>query len=176
MSMSSSFAPAHEANSPAGLLVLLVEDDEADAYLINRALEDNPRVGKVVRAGDGETALAMIESGEISPDLALIDLRMPHMDGLDLLVAFATQPELDFPMVVLTSSSRRYDAVRSRLRSALRVIMKPDTVIELYAALTTAIEAACQPGARRNKTPAYLLLDTPASSSLRRATGDACGP
>jgi CheY-like chemotaxis protein len=178
MSMSSSPSAAETALDPRpGLFVLLVEDNEADAYLIERALTDNPMVGRVSRARDGEEALAMVKSAEILPDLALIDLHMPRMDGFDLLVAFATQPGLDFPMVVLTSSSARNDAIRSRLRSAVRVLIKPDTVAELYAVLKTAIEEVCHPqlraAATRSKTPGYLLLGVgTAASLLRRPASD----
>jgi CheY-like chemotaxis protein len=162
------------------LCVLLVEDNEADAYLIERALVDNPLVDSVVRACDGEEALGMVERAEVSPDLALIDLHMPRMDGFDLLVAFAALPELTFPMVVLTSSSARTDAIRSRLRSAVRVVIKPDTVADLYAVLKTAIEAVCRPGAavaaRRYRTPGYLLSKPRPPATLRRLPGDGCEP
>ena len=157
-----------------GLCVLLVEDDEADAYLIGRALADNQVVTQVVHARDGGQALDMIERGEVSPDLALIDLHMPRMDGFDLLVALATRPELTFPRVVLTSSSAPTDAVRSRLRYAARVVIKPDTVAELYAVLKTAIEATCGHSAesmrslRRRAGPAYTLVASK-PGSIRRA-------
>jgi len=100
-----------------GLCILAVEDDEADAYLIRRALADNPMVGKVVHACDGLEALAMVNNGLVKPDLAFIDLRMPRLDGFELLVAFADRPREGFPMVVLTSSASPGDAIRSRLRS-----------------------------------------------------------
>jgi CheY-like chemotaxis protein len=143
--------PTHAPAALSGLCILAVEDDDADAYLICRALGDNPAVGKVVHARDGVAALAMVESGEVAPDIAFIDLRMPRMDGFDLLVAVATQPRLGFPMVVLTSSGSPDDAIRSRLRGATRVIAKPATVAELYAVLKAAIEAIC-PGGRAGAT------------------------
>lgn len=139
--------PIRTSATASGLCILAVEDDDADAYLICRALGDNPTVGKVVHARDGVEALALIESGEVTPDLAFIDLRMPRMDGFDLLVAVATRPRLGFPMVVLTSSGSPDDAIRSRLRGATRVIAKPAAVTELYAVLKAAIEAIC-PGGR----------------------------
>jgi CheY-like chemotaxis protein len=151
---------------------LVVEDDEADAYLIVRALSDNPAVGKVIHARDGVEALAMAESGEVTPDLAFIDLHMPRMDGFDLLLAFSANSKLGFPMVVLTSSTAPNDAVRSRLRNAVRVVTKPETVVELYSVLMAAIEALCPPGkrkanARPGKSPEYLLLG-PQFPGLRR--------
>ena len=128
---------------PAGLCVLLVEDDDADTYLIGRALEDNPAIGTIFHARDGIEALAMLERGEVAPDLALIDLHMPRMDGFGLLFALSGREGPSFPLVVLTSSSSPSDAIRSRLRRASRVITKPDTIAEMYALLETTIEAVC---------------------------------
>jgi len=127
----------------AGLCVLVAEDDEADAYLICGALERLPAVGRIVRASDGIEALRLVEHGEVTPDLALIDLQMPRKGGLGLLVAFSERPDPGFPMVVLTSSSAPVDAMRSRLRGAVRVIQKPDTTAALDAELASAIGAVC---------------------------------
>jgi CheY-like chemotaxis protein len=126
-----------------GLCVLMVEDSDADAYLIMRALEDNPRVARIVRARDGEEALGMVERDEVTPDVALVDLHMPRMNGFNLLVALAGHVDSEFPAIVLTSSSAPRDAVRSRLRRAVRVVIKPDTVAEFHEALTTAMDAVC---------------------------------
>jgi CheY-like chemotaxis protein len=162
--------------APAGLCVLVVEDDEADTYLISRALTDNPAIGAVVNARDGVEALAMIERGEVTPDLALIDLQMPRMDGFRLLLALADRP-VRFPMVVLTSSASPSDVIRSRLRNAIRVVTKPDSVAEMYAVLKTTIEGVCKPGtdkaARRPWPPGFALIgSTPLP--LCAVTGDAC--
>jgi CheY-like chemotaxis protein len=172
---SSTVAPAKTASATSGLCILTVEDNEADAYLICRALADNPAVGKVVRASDGAEALALVESGEVTPDLAFIDLRMPRMDGFDLLVAVATRPRLGFPMVVLTSSGSPDDAIRSRLRGATRVIAKPAAVTELYAVLKAAIEAICPGGRERipapSRNPGYQRMGQE-SRGLRRLAPD----
>ena len=67
-----------------GLHVLVVEDDAADAYLIKCALAAIPRVGSITRVIDGLQAIKAIEEEGVAPDLALIDLQMPRMDGFDL--------------------------------------------------------------------------------------------
>jgi CheY-like chemotaxis protein len=129
--------------APPGLCVLVAEDDEADAYLIARALSGLPSVGLVVRAIDGIEALEIVERRDVAPDLALIDLQMPRKNGLDLLLSLAVREGKRFPMVVLTSSTATADAIRSRLRGAVRVISKPDTVEAMETALGSAIEAVC---------------------------------
>ena len=169
-------SPPRALAPPPGLCVLVVEDDDADTYLIGRALEDNPAVETMFHARDGIEALAMMDRGEVAPDLALIDLHMPRMDGFGLLFALAGRSGADFPKVVLTSSSSPSDAIRSRLRSATRVVTKPDTITEMYAVLKTTIEAVCQrSGApvtkpRAGRTPDYLFVGPPAPG-LRRPPG-----
>nr|MEA2797224.1 hypothetical protein [Phenylobacterium sp.] len=172
----SDLAPARETHAPRGLCVLVVEDDEADAYLIGRALEDNPAIETVRRARDGVEALGMIALGEVRPDIAFIDLHMPRMDGFDLLTALANRPTPSFPLAVLTSSAAPNDAIRSRLRSAARVVTKPDNVADLQAALTIAVDALCPPGgdtrnARPSSRSGVLVGDRPGRPP-RAAIGD----
>jgi len=172
MSTEATAGATAESGPPLGLCVLLAEDDEADAYLIGRALADNRGVGRVVRAKDGVEALIMVERGEVAPDVAFIDLQMPLMNGFDLLVALSESSRPAFPMVVLTSSAARNDAIKSRLRNASRVVTKPDTVTELFAVLAAAIEAVCPSSGRHvaampPRTPDY-LSSWPASRGPRR--------
>jgi CheY-like chemotaxis protein len=147
--------PVPAEDQPSGLCVLVVEDDEADAYLISRALARQPSVGLVMRAPDGVEALRMVEQGEVTPDLAFIDLHMPRKNGFNLLAAFAGRAERGFPMVVLTSSTAPTDAVRSRLRGAMRVVSTPETVEAMETALAFAIAAVCPLGRHKDiNTPA----------------------
>jgi CheY-like chemotaxis protein len=162
-------APASGLDRPPGLCVLVVEDDEADAYLISRALSGQPAVGEVVRAPDGVEALEMVERGEVEPDLAFIDLHMPRKNGFSLLAAFASHPRAGFPMVVLTSSTAPTDAIRSRLRGAIRVVTKPDTVEELEAMLTSAIDAVCPHGSQPAR--ARPVGESAALSKIQRFPG-----
>src|ERR1700744_2433557 len=59
------------------LRVLLVEDDDADVYLIRRALAELPKVAEVRVARDGVEAMELIDSWSSGPDLAIVDLKMP---------------------------------------------------------------------------------------------------
>jgi CheY-like chemotaxis protein len=124
-----------------GLQILLVEDDAADAYLIKCALSKNPRVGSIVCAADGICALRALEEGDAAPDLAIIDLQMPRMDGFRFLVELGCRHQHTFPKFVLTSSTSRSDQVRSRLRRADRILHKPDTFNQLEVLLNNAIAA-----------------------------------
>jgi CheY-like chemotaxis protein len=124
--------------SVAGYEILVVEDDEADAYLIQNALAAHPSVLRIVRAVDGVEALDALAEG-FEPDLAIIDLHMPRKNGFSLLVDLNCAG-WGFPMIVLTSSTARADAVRSKLRGAARVLAKPDTVEELRDLLNGTID------------------------------------
>jgi CheY-like chemotaxis protein len=115
-----------------------VEDDEADAYLIRRALAKNPWVADVVIAEDGVEALELFDKRRVVPDLAIVDLHMPRKDGLALLKEFATRT-VQFPSVVLTSSKASKDAIRAARRGAVEFITKPKTEGELAATLNRVI-------------------------------------
>ena len=89
----------------------------------------------------------MVERGEVSPDLAFIDLHMPRRNGFDLLVALACRPQRSFPMIVLTSSNAPTDVIRCEL-GAVQILHKPDTAGNALAVvLTTAVgDAVCALG------------------------------
>lgn len=121
------------------LRILVVDDDEADIYLIRRALANNPRVGEVLVARDGVEALELIDAGWANPDLAIVDLRMPRKDGLALLRDFASRTAAPFPAIVLTSSRAGADVYRSKKRGAIEFLTKPNSVEKLTAALDQVI-------------------------------------
>jgi len=141
-----SFAPLAPATESVGLQVLLVEDDEADAYLIRRALAANPRVSDIVLAENGEEALELLDKRRVIPDLALIDLRMPRKDGIALLKDIAGRPTMLFPCVVLTSSKSGRDALRAKHRGAIAFVTKPKAEPELKTALDRVVAGACMFG------------------------------
>lgn len=123
------------------LEVLLVEDDDADAFLIRKALKKDSRVSHVVHAHDGIEALNLLDSGIVVPDVAIIDLHMPRKNGHSLLIELRCRPEWSFPTIVLTSSRAPEDATRSRLRGANHFMTKPDTVEELHIKLANVMKA-----------------------------------
>jgi chemotaxis family two-component system response regulator Rcp1 len=123
----------------ANLQILLVEDNEADAYLTQRALAGNAKVGEVVLARDGFEALRMIDSGAVRPDLAIVDLRMPVKDGFSFLEDLSTRESAQFPAIVLTSSTSAKDILHSWERGAVEYVAKRDSVAAMAAALDHVI-------------------------------------
>jgi CheY-like chemotaxis protein len=131
------------AGRPESLCLLLVEDDDADAFLVRRAANSIGSIREVVRARDGVEAQRLVQSGAVRPDLAFVDLHMPLMGGLELMEAFSAGKAGAFPSVVLTSSTAMSVAVSDRLNGVARVVVKPDTLAELIAVLRSAVETVC---------------------------------
>jgi CheY-like chemotaxis protein len=119
--------------------VLVVEDDDADAYLIRSALKRNPRVTQMVLAHDGIEALELLDNGIATPNIAIVDLHMPRKNGFSLLVEMRCRPKADFPAIVLSSSSASADSARSKLRGADCFLTKPDSIEELHRMLSSAM-------------------------------------
>ncbi len=128
-------------NTPR-LKILLVEDDEPDAYIIAQVLEGNPKVRQVARAEDGVKALELVERGWFEPDIAIVDLHMPRKDGFSLLQDFAALCRTRFPSVILTSSSAGADAWRAMDCGAIEFVTKSASPKKLAADLDRAIEKA----------------------------------
>ncbi len=101
--------------------ILLVEDDQNDAELTVMALTDNHLANEIVIAHDGEEALdflyrrgayASTEGG--NPIVVLLDLKLPKVDGLEVLKQVKSDPDLrTIPVVMLTSSREEQDVLRS---------------------------------------------------------------
>lgn len=127
------------------LHILLVEDDAGDAHLIETALGELAKVGLVDVVADGIEALEYLD-GKHAPDIAIIDLQMPRMDGFKLLIEIGCRDGLGFPIIVLTSSSAPKDIVRSLFRGASHVISKPDSTSELKSVLSVAIASLAEQG------------------------------
>ncbi len=140
-SISAVLAAANQM-SAGPLQVLVAEDDEADAYIIRQALRDSSVIGGIAIARDGEEALALMRTGGVRPDLAIVDLSMPRKGGMELLVDLACGGWPRFPVVVLTSSKASVDLTRARLRGAHAVITKPDTLEELEEVLAGLVDNA----------------------------------
>ena len=103
--------------------ILVVEDDADMANLAIRWLE---RAGYAVqRTGDGSGALKALE-GDPLPDLVLLDVMLPKMDGFEVLRRMrATARTKRLPVIMVTSFSRDKDAARGRELGANDYIVKP---------------------------------------------------
>jgi CheY-like chemotaxis protein len=108
---------------------LLVEDNPVDLDLTLRAFSRRRVINPIEVARDGEEALSWIprwEAGEPRPLVMLLDLKLPRVDGLEVLRRFRDNPvSRDLPVVVLTSSNEQKDVQRAYEFHINSYIVKP---------------------------------------------------
>jgi len=111
--------------------LLLVEDNDGDVLLVREAFRSAKIRNNLSVAGDGEEALCVLRregsyAARPLPDLILLDLNLPRMDGREVLQAIKADPELrTIPVIVMTSSNAEIDVLKSYQLSANGYIVKP---------------------------------------------------
>ncbi len=112
-------------------VVLLVEDNPDDELLTIRALKKSKMLNEIIVVRDGAEALAYLfgESGNtpnLLPELILLDLRLPKVDGLEVLRRLRQHPRTKLlPVVVLTTSDEERDVLQSYDLGANSYVRKP---------------------------------------------------
>jgi CheY-like chemotaxis protein len=125
--------------------ILLVEDNEGDARLTREALRDCKIRNALHHVWEGEEALAFLRrrgqhAAAPRPDLILLDLNLPRMDGAEVLTAIKQDDEFKrIPVVVLTTSSAEADVLQSYNLHANCFITKPIDMAE-FLKVVTAIQ------------------------------------
>jgi CheY-like chemotaxis protein len=116
------------------LIILLVEDNLDHAELVKRNMEDFRVANTLIHVEDGESALQFLKSSAESsgavknprPDLILLDLRLPRIDGLEVLKEVKNDPSLkSIPVVVLTTSDAEMDLAKAYEYHANSYVTKP---------------------------------------------------
>ena len=107
-------------------VILLVEDNRDDEELAVLAYERNRVANKLVVARDGEEALDYLTACAALPEVVLLDLKLPKVDGLEVLRRLRADPRTRrLPVVVLTSSREDEDMLRSYDLGANSYVRKP---------------------------------------------------
>lgn len=123
--------------------ILLIEDNEADIDLTKEAIKEFKILNNLHVVKNGEDALKFIyKEGEYSqkprPDLILLDLNLPKVNGLEVLEDMKKHEDLrSIPVVVLTTSSAEEDIVKSYKLQASCYIKKPLDLNEFFKVVKT---------------------------------------
>ena len=125
--------------------ILLVEDNPGDVRLTREAVRDSKLINRLSTVSDGKEALAFLRregrhADAVRPDLILLDLNLPKMDGREVLVEI--KADLDFrriPVVILSSSQCEEDIVKSYDLHANCYISKP-VDLDKFVAVVKSIE------------------------------------
>ncbi len=126
--------------------ILLVEDNQADVRLTIKAFEIGKLRNKLSAVEDGEQAIAFLRregsyNDATRPDLILLDLNMPNMDGREVLAEIKNDPDLlTIPVIVLTTSEAEQDILQSYQLHANSYITKPVTMERFIEVISSAVE------------------------------------
>ena len=114
--------------TPDQVEILLVEDNEDDAGLAIHALKKHNLANNLLHVNDGEEALTYLFSSEMTstPKVILLDLKMPKIDGIEVLRKIKSDESTRvIPVVVLTSSREERDILESYKLGVNAYIVKP---------------------------------------------------
>jgi len=120
-----------DKSTPQPIRILMVEDDPADVRLTREALKNKKVHTTMETVPDGMEALAYLRkegayADKARPDMILLDLNMPRMDGREVLAELQKDPKLrSIPVIVLTTSEGEEDILSAYAMNANCYITKP---------------------------------------------------
>jgi CheY-like chemotaxis protein len=135
--------------SPGPPPVLCAEDEESDGFILRRAFAKENAPNPLVIVKDGREALDYLSGAppyqdrreHPLPALLLLDLKMPRLNGFDVLSWLGTRPDLaTLPVVVLSSSLAEADMLQARRLGAKEFIVKPTDLAE-YSKVVRGVHA-----------------------------------
>ena len=123
--------------------ILMAEDNDMDVFLVRAAFEQGQLAVHLDVTENGVDALAFLRgegpyAGAQRPDLVMLDINMPRMDGLSTLKAIREDPALrTIPVVMLTTSDAESDVLRSYENFANAYIVKPISMDSFFSVVRT---------------------------------------
>jgi len=106
--------------------ILLIEDDLIEVMKLKRTVSKLNLKHSIIEAKNGEEALAYLRSGEKLPDIILLDLNMPRMNGIEFLAILKEDEILQYlPTVILTTSENRADLLKCYQAGIAGYVIKP---------------------------------------------------
>jgi len=108
------------------LKILLIEDDEIERMKFTRVLKKNNYACKLEEATNGEEAVEILEDETKTPDLILLDLNMPKMNGIEFLKSLKSNSQLKYvPVIILSTSNNHQDLKRCYEEGIAGYLVKP---------------------------------------------------
>ena len=128
------------------IVILLVEDDAAHAEIVRRNFETCRMANTLMHVTDGQAALDYLyrrngfsdPAQSPRPGVILLDLRLPKMDGLEVLKTIKTDPQLlEIPVVILTTSKAESDMAQAYESHANSYLVKPVDFLQFTKLMET---------------------------------------
>jgi DNA-binding response OmpR family regulator len=130
-----------QRRTPTDRAILIVEDDPDIAELVRRRLEQQELACLVAESGPDALRLAAHER----PALILLDLMLPHLDGLEVLRRLKEQPDTaNIPVIIMTARSAEEERVEGLRRGAVDYVTKPFSIRELATRVSNILQLTRQ--------------------------------
>ncbi|WP_139959834.1 response regulator [Flavicella sediminum] len=108
------------------LTILLIEDDTIEVMKLNRTISKLKLPHKIIEKNNGEEALEYLNSSGPLPDIILLDLNMPKMNGIEFLAVLKHHETLKYlPTIILTTSSHQKDMLDCYSLGVTGYLIKP---------------------------------------------------
>jgi CheY-like chemotaxis protein len=111
---------------PKSLNILLIEDDTIEIMKFNRVLKTLGMNHRVIEANNGEEALEILKVKEVIPDIIILDLNMPKINGIEFLHVLKADDYLKYiPAIILTTSNNHTDVLECYKIGIAGYVLKP---------------------------------------------------
>jgi CheY-like chemotaxis protein len=108
------------------LKILLIEDDIIEVMKLDRVISSLKLNHLIIKAKNGEEALGILQKKEILPDIILLDLNMPKINGIEFLSILKTDETLKYiPTIILTTSNNQKDLLDCYEIGVAGYVLKP---------------------------------------------------
>lgn len=108
------------------LKILLIEDDMIEIMKLNRTISKLEMSHKIIEANNGEEALEILEQKDNLPDIILLDLNMPKINGIEFLGILKKDDVLKYiPTIILTTSNNQKDLLECYKTGVAGYVIKP---------------------------------------------------
>ncbi|WP_421807624.1 response regulator [Flagellimonas sp.] len=123
------------------MYILFIEDDAIETMKFQRTMSKLESKHTLIEAKNGEEALEYLESGKSLPDIILLDLNMPRMNGIEFLGILKQHDKIKFlPTIILTTSENRDDLLECYKIGIAGYIIKPLKYEDYETKLKTVLE------------------------------------